>query len=316
MMLFAHTSLLQSINTWIFSFHMHFFFIVCGVLICKKKDHTIESLFKQIKRRLYQLGIPYLVFCALLTGFYCALNLIAGKEAGVQKYLFRIVTLQGIDSMWFIPVFFFAELLMLLLLCMKRGRYAALGLSAAVILGTILISDRMPESPALRLAVKTMISFVFVTWGYEMERSRILDRIPLTISILMIIAGAALARFNGFAAIGSLETGKSALLFYFDAAVTSTAILALFRRAEHSDRFRAGWLAWIGRNTIVILCTNNLLIETIRLLDHKLTGDVLLRTGIWGSLLFTGILILLEIPLMHLAEGPLGPVFGKQAKKG
>ena len=75
-------------------------------------------------------------------------------------------------------------------------------------------------------------------------------------------------------------------------------------------------LSLFGQNTIVILCTNNLLIETIRLADHKLTGDFLLKTGLAGSLLFTALLILIEIPVIKLASGPFAPMFGKQAKKG
>ena len=65
-------------------------------------------------------------------------------------------------------------------------------------------------------------------------------------------------------------------------------------------------------NTIVILCTNNLLIEAIRLLDHKLTGDWLLHADLLGCFVFWLILILAEYTLIRLPEGKLGFLYGKQ----
>ena len=47
----------------------------------------------------------------------------------------------------------------------------------------------------------------------------------------MLVCGAVLSHVNGFAAIGSLELGNG-LLFFWDAALTSTALLSLLKKAE------------------------------------------------------------------------------------
>ena len=64
----------------------------------------------------------------------------------------------------------------------------------------------------------------------------------------------------------------------------------------------------------MILCTNNLLIETVRLLDYKVTGDFLLRSGLAGSVFFTLLLIGMECGLIRLFSGKLSVLVGKMPK--
>lgn len=65
-----------------------------------------------------------------------------------------------------------------------------------------------------------------------------------------------------------------------------------------------------GKNSIVILCTNNLLIEIIRLLDFKIMGNALISMGMSGSILLFIVLMLIEYPIIQLANGILAPIFG------
>lgn len=64
------------------------------------------------------------------------------------------------------------------------------------------------------------------------------------------------------------------------------------------------------KNSIVILCTNNLLIEIIRLLDFKIMGNALISMGMSGSILLFIVLMLIEYPIIQLANGILAPIFG------
>ena len=70
-----------------------------------------------------------------------------------------------------------------------------------------------------------------------------------------------------------------------------------------------------GKNTIVLLVTNNLLIEMIRLIDYKITGNILIRLGIFGSILFTVGLLIIEWWFIKVANGPLGFLFGRMRKE-
>lgn len=318
LMLFAHVCSNRGINTWIFSFHMQVFFVICGILLqLKYGDREITGAeFKNIFfHRLRQLGIPYGVFCFALALFYTMLNMMSGQELQVGYYLKRIFCLQGIDSLWFLPCYFLAEILMLATMCRSSLKWSA---AALAVLTTAMLSvfpNKIPDAMILRLLVKIMICFVFVWAGRCIQRYRLLEKVPAWTAILMLIGGGVLAQVNGFAAIGSLELGTG-YLFFIDAVMTCIAILSLFCVAEKRALFNWSWLSYIGKNTIVILCTNNLLIESIRLLDHKLTGDTLLRFGIAGSILLFLVLFAAEWLLIHAFQGPLGVLMGRKRQAG
>lgn len=317
-MVFSHTlSGTGLIRTYISHFHMQFFFIVCGILLYMKYgEETVTEIQmrKAVGKRVRQIGVPYVVFCLLLALFYSGLNIVAKQPLQIDYYLRRTLLLQGIDSLWFLPVYFLAEFLMIMFLRIRNGRKIAIGASVAVVIVLSLLSNSMPSLQLFRFLIKCMIGLIFVCYGYELARLKALDKISVSLAAIMIILGAVLSHINGFAAVGSLELGNG-VLFFLSAALTGTAVLALLKKVESAGRCLPGF-SFFGRNTIVILCTNNLLIETIRLADHKLTGDFLLRLGLTGSMLFTALLILIEIPIILLAGGLIAPVFGTQAKKG
>ena len=56
------------------------------------------------------------------------------------------------------------------------------------------------------------------------------------------------------------------------------------------------------RTLLVILLTNNLLIEVIRLLDYKIAGDWLLKMGMVGSLIMTLVLGIMESCMIILSR--------------
>ena len=316
LMLFSHTmSGTGLVRTYISSFHMQFFFIACGILTARKYSYVSRpSIKNHVRKRAVQLGVPYLIFCTLLAAFYTCLNIAAKQSTHVMEYIKRILFLQGIDSLWFLPVYFLSELMMITFLCAKNGEKLAFGLSCFIILLLCVFPDNMPSVQVLRLLIKSLIGFVFICYGYEIEKRRLLERIPPVTALFLLICGAVLSHINGFSAVGSLEVGNG-LLFFGNAVLTCTALLALCLVAEKSSS-RLKLLSWFGMNTIVVLCTNNLLIEFVRLADYKLTGSFFLRTGLAGSVFFTILLVAMEIPLIKLAEGPLAFAFGKRTKKG
>lgn len=61
-------------------------------------------------------------------------------------------------------------------------------------------------------------------------------------------------------------------------------------------------LSFFGKDSIVILLTNNLLIEVIRLLDYKIAGDWLLKMGMVGSLIMTLVLGIMESCMIILSR--------------
>ena len=116
---------------------------------------------------------------------------------------------------------------------------------------------------------------------------------------------------NGSVGIGALEFGVIGF-FYANAIVTSIGLLSLFCYAENNN-FEIKWLAYFGVDSIVVLCTNNLLIEIIRLLDYKLSGNFLLEHGMFGCIIFTILLLILEYGIIRISQNKyIGFLFGKK----
>ena len=119
-----------------------------------------------------------------------------------------------------------------------------------------------------------------------------------------LIFGAVLSKLNGFAAIGSFEF-KSVLLYYAIACCTLLAITEISKKCIGLQL-----IPYLGKNSIVVLCTNNILIEILRLMDHELTGDFFVSHGLLGDLLFAVLLTVLEIPIIMIEIKHCKPLFG------
>lgn len=311
LMIFAHVTPGEMISTWIFAFHMPLFFIVSGILIDKRYMGgviTSSDIIKDILRRLYQLGIPYMVFTLLLTLFYGILQYISGGDMHViYSYLFKIVTLQGIDSLWFIPCYFVAEIIMKFTLCVSKLIYIGSVVLISICLLFFLDYD-MPFVWWWRLLMKFCICYTFVYVGYYISRYKIVEHMKKQYAIIIFIVASCLALYNGFSAIGSLSLNNP-MLYYFNAICLTISVFFFFKICK--AKILSIFSFW-GKNSIVLLCTNNLIIEVVRFLDYRFTDNFLLLHGLFGSVIFLFIIIVIEIPIIKLVENTrLAILFGK-----
>lgn len=318
LMIFAHTMTINNgIKIWIFSFHMPIFFIINGILFQKKferRSPEMEDIKILFIKRARQLGVPYLFFCLLLTMFYCGLSVLSGKSFDIVGYMFKIITLQGIDSLWFIPCFFFAELTLVIVLVSRRTKIAGEIGTLALVGYLIFFSQKIPHFWLLRFLIKVMVGFVFSYIGYWIGKKKLVQKLPFYGAIFILVVGIIFSQINGLVGIGSLEFQNS-IMFLFDAVISSLAMLALFYCSESSGFKEFKILTFFGRDTIVLLCTNNLLIETIRLIDYKFVGNILLSWGLIGSIILTLFLLILESAIIKLSQGSIGIIFGKKGKR-
>lgn len=234
------------LKTWIFSFHMPVFFYVCGIITRTKIANHPINIYKHLKNRLRNLIIPYFLFGFLLIIFYTFLDYYSTNSIhGLLPRTLNLLCLQGIDSLWFIPVYFFSEIVY------------------------INYYNYLPKSSFLYL----LLIFTFY-FG----------------SIL-----------NGFS---SMQNMNNAILYFINGIGTSFAIISFLQHYENkiNTSIKKHLLFW-GTNTLIILCTNNLIIEIVRLIDWKLTNSILLNNGYIGHLIFFLIITILEIPTIKLLEG-------------
>lgn len=312
LMLLGHAAPGEIINTWIFSFHMPLFFIVSGILIRKKHQSTIPffEVEKSFQKRLFQLGIPYVVFSLLLTFFYGFLNYFSSGHWSISSYILNIVTLQGVDSLWFIPCFFFAENVMKLT-CMRSSVFVnIIGVSSILLIIAFFLSEHISSFWMLRLGLKFVICYSFVYIGYVLCGLSLLKHLNGSIAVIVLCVCSILALYNGFSGIGSLQLNNP-VLFYMNAVGVTWALFFFLNVSKDTVVMKS--LSFFGRNSIIILCTNNLIIEVFRLLDYRMCNNVLLSWGVGGAIVLTTIIIVIEIALIKLANSTnVKFVFGKR----
>lgn len=307
MLLLSHTAPGDMVNTWIFTFHMPIFFMIGGLLLWYRHgDNAVTrcDIRTLLKNRTKNLLLPYFVFCLLLSVFYAVLSYLVGGRIQYNHFV-DTITFQGVDSMWFIPCYFWAELLMcLILMSGKKIMYILIGLAS--VFGIVAMSVQIPDMKFVRYLAKIAISLSFIAIGWLIGKTNIVDKISLAVAIVLICICSALGIIGGFSAIGSLEFPYYGLYLLL-ASCMSLSIMVVFGKLKSGKMLRI-----FGQYSIVVLCTNNLFIEIIRLMDYKFTGNYLLCHGLIGALIFWGVLMVIEYFVIRLAQGPLAVAFGRK----
>lgn len=298
------------IGEWITSFNMPIFFIICGFLLYFRFGNNLSNvnILNVFKRRIRQLLIPYFVFCFLLMFMHVILHLLAGGNEStlLKEYLFRIFSLQGIDSLWFIPCYFMAELLTLIIL--KYSKYDFVCFSLCVAIGILAFMFNIQEMPwYILMLLKIVLGIFFIICGYYMFGYQIIQLTNILFAIILLLIGVALAHINGVIEFGTRL--QNPILFFMNALVSSYSCIVIFYYFREQKCMK--YLGFWGRNTIIVLVTNNLLIEFLWLTDHFLFGDFFLPLGLLGSFLFFFLLMPIVWSVVFFMEKKMGFLFGK-----
>ncbi len=314
-MLFSHCMATENvILSWITSFHMAVFFVVSGILKAEKElsSLTLKEVGQYLKKRSFQLLVPYFIFGVLLIFFFQALALISGEELTIVSQLLDLCTFYGIESLWFIPIFFFSEFIFnFIYIRLPKWIRVSILVITVIALSILLHFFEPTEVKVLRFLIKIVISLSFMYIGYIIGRCDLVQKCNILVAIVMLISASIATYFNGPVGISAIQLGN-VCLFYLNAVLISFALLVIFKKiSEHWFKYFK-WLEFFGKNTIVILCTNNIFIETIRLLDSKLFDSILIEWGMFGNVVFAVIMILIEALVIYISKGKIGILFGQK----
>ena len=295
LMLFQHS--IPQHNLWRLytqSFVMPLFFVVGGFLLqYKEKNGKVLRLsYNYIIKRLKQIGLPYLIGSIILSFYLEFLSMSQGGHS-ICGNIYRIISLQGVQSMWFLPVYLFSELVFLILVNKKNIVY----LYSVFSLLLLLIIVRFEGSPwPFALLEKTVLGSLFFIGGYYIASFQLIRR-PILYQVLFLFLGLICSSFNGFASFAELH---NPVLFFLSGFLLSAVVLYVSSLIEPNNSIVSRLLDFFGKNTLFILCTNNLIIETIRIIDYKLAGSVLLNHGMLGNFVMFLLLSVAESVMIFL----------------
>lgn len=257
MVVFSHLSSMTGFGnrlwSWYNPFMLTLFFMISGGMRRNRESGKAFPAF--VRRRAYALLLPYFVFDILALGIQTVLNYWRGgvpeAAAKLQIGLVRIFTLRGLGPDWFLPVLFFAELL--LDLCLRYGRKSiaevreycrsggnsgtagSLPFTTAVLFAVSVVAvfcldgDRLAVLGPFRFViVKTLAAAGFLVLGYACMP--IMQTIPglfpaAAISLIgtLLIAGRYNLDFN------QLDFGSRPLLLYADTLLGTCFVLCVSR---------------------------------------------------------------------------------------
>ena len=218
----------------------------------------------------------------------------------------------GLQSMWFIPIYVYSSILYDFIFC-KSGKKQKI-LLCVLIVAVLVLLERYSSPFRLRgIFGKTICGLSFLLIGDLL--SEWIGGLTGTVTAVCLAVFSFLGIWNGFVSM-NFEFGRLPVLFFVNATVLSCSICFMMKNyyTVIPDKIRS-FLSMYGQYSIVILVTNNLIIEIVRLLDYKLTGNFFLNHGETGNLLFGCLLIILEYPFIMMAKGRLGFLFGKGNKR-
>ena len=175
----------SSCNIWLSTFHLPLFFILSGILagIKQEESHPLPKLSLQKARSIM---VPYLWFSI---GSICLdiLQVLLGNFTWdvVWEHVVQAITLQGYSVLWFLPVLYLAEILLLLL--RKAIRHFLPSGHGCNIISVIVMTAcavggydgyqalEASVAPALflhilRICVKSLIGAAFMSYGYMFGR--------------------------------------------------------------------------------------------------------------------------------------------------
>lgn len=309
LMVFCHTrSSIDFFQTWVYAWHMPIFFYICGWLTAYNKG-SIPDIVDHLKKRFFQLGVPYFIWCIILLAFYAILSHIGSGNSFYSIYnnAIKILSFQGIDSLWFIPIYAFTEILIKFIFA-RISNYAIIIINAILIILLSLFSstDIIFVKILLKIAYGVCYASIgYITYDIHINR---------TTALLLLFLTSLCILHNGFSAIGNLAFGRSIIIAIISGATLCFSLLNLFDNNIHNNHILT-LVSSIGRYSIIILCTNNILIEIIRLFDYKIFNNILLQSGIIGQILITIMILAINYFVIILSSINGSCIFGIKRTK-
>lgn len=286
----------------LYSFHMPLFFIIPGIVYGIYRRHTTDSAWNVAKKKVKRLLIPYFFFATATAIALCVLGRRTLEDFGT--YMWRIVTLQGINAMWFLPCFLAVELIFI---AANRTKRATACNAVIALAGMMAVCF-----PVLRQAApgiqKVIIGSAFMSLGVLCAKIYTAPiKFPLWIGCVVLHLALAIPNDRVDMAYGIYG---NPILYYVNGLLGTFVVIQGFACLEKS---RLGSLiVWFGENSMIVLCTSSPVIEILRLMDYKLANSVLPSLGTAEGIILCALAMLMEVFIILFCNRYLSVLFGKK----
>lgn len=300
LLLFSHSMTeYDLIKNWILAFRIPIFFIICGYIVHMKYPDGFQQgqLPDLISKRWYNLFKPYFIFGIAFIVFLSIIRIIGGEPLNTFTLLIDLISMEGVASLWFLPTYFFSEIFLISLLGLFKGntRYYV------IIIITIILSviDQNVLTYPFSLFYKIAAGSVFVFIGFLFASYKIEEKLSWKFALLLLLLFSFFTIFNRGASMNNM---KIVPFYLINAVIINMCFITLVYVIveKYGDN---KLLSFYGKNSLIVICTNNLIIETLRLIDYVFWGNILLSMGYIGVFLFFIIITICEYPFLKVFGG-------------
>lgn len=302
-MIMGHIDFGNIFDYYIHAFHMPMFFFVTGFFFRSKEISTADY----IKKKLKALLVPYAAFAA----FHSLVYLILYKTFDI-RLLYHIL-LNNSDGMpitgalWFLTALFAVDVFYFLLDKYLADHDVVMGI---IILLLVLLGTFIPMLTGYRFPWSLDIALVSIGFCHigrligdqKIPHANDVTGMNLWLSLLLIGGASALVFVNGYV---NMRTAQYAFmpLFWLNAVSLIIGYMNLCRIIDSKlsklpvfDKLIAEF-KYIGKNSIVYLCLNQVTILFLRLIIDKLASLL----GVQIPYLLTAVFILImTLVILHL----------------
>ena len=305
------------LNVWIGMFMISAFYVTSGWVSGVNDKHiTAKELFK---KRIKQLGVPYLWFSLLIILFDVLWVVLGQMDSNILlRDIYKTIVLRGIGTLWFLPVLLIGEYVFTLIKNSKRKwMWAIIGLGTTLLVNYAYNSIWQPlcdnselykiiDAP-MQPIVRGLYAWPIIAVGYilgkrwgksilGMNRIKLLSISALlfAISIILIIK----PPFNIYYINGLLGNTLPAIAFMCLFAVFSNNII---------EKFFAYW----GVNSLILMCTHfGITMEVLMAFDKYILHHPVFAGP--RTIIYFVICIILTYPLVWLFNGKLRFMLGRK----
>jgi len=267
--IFCYSPYILPMCEWIFSFHMPFFFIISGMLVCYRND--IDKDMKVLATKRFKgIMVPYYWFSffymTVVVAAYFKKQILIGT---VWLNIWYVLSCYGMNVLWFLPALFFGELLFIFLMKKLDTKKAvivmivqcaiALVLAALLRKGTYDTTIKEGAHQFATMALRPFIVCSFIAIGYfgykliEQLNAKSEGKKPvveIAAAIVLLIIGFCLVWINHGVDFRSLVF-KNVASYYACSVATSFGMILI---CKHIKPFRI--LKFWGVNSLIFMAVH------------------------------------------------------------
>lgn len=267
-MVMGHVGFSGIFDVWIHSYHMPLFFVISGYFFKITESFSIKSL---VYKKFKSLIVPYLSFGLL--HYFLWLIFFMDSESVWYAPLLRLFTfntekLPIAGALWFFTALFFCEIFYNFIVYYVKKSIVADFVILVLSLGTSLITTltefRLPLT--IDIALSCLIYYHIgrylrkVTDNFELrEKCKNHCVKTIVVAVALMIVNIVLSFCNGYV---NIKMGWHAVipLTWINALIGISSLYLCSVFIDHKVKYIKEILVFIGRNSIVYLCLNQLII--------------------------------------------------------